>query len=167
MVDLIAISQGLNALKGATDVVKTLVGLRDSAKLLETTVELNQQILSAQKALADAQTEQATLVETINTLEAKIAAFEQWDGEKQRYELKQLGSHGVYAYAIKEEARGSEPMHWICPDCYENRHKSRLQQVIRVPGRSDVRLCQRCGWEAYVQGIWQPEHSGRSASRRR
>jgi len=64
MVDLIAISQGLNALKGTSDLIKTIVGLRDSAKLLETTVELNQQILSVQKALADAQTEQATLVET-------------------------------------------------------------------------------------------------------
>jgi hypothetical protein len=69
MPDLIAISQGLNAVKAATEIVKTIAGLRDSAKLLENTVELNQKILSVQTALADAQAEQATLLQTIRERE--------------------------------------------------------------------------------------------------
>ena len=49
MPDLIYIGQGLNAVKALTDIAKTMVGLRDSAKLLETTVEFNQQFLSYKK----------------------------------------------------------------------------------------------------------------------
>ena len=40
MVDLLAITQGAMGLKTAGDIAKTLVGLRDSAKLLEQSVEL-------------------------------------------------------------------------------------------------------------------------------
>ena len=62
MVDLLAITQGAMALKTAGDIAKTLVGLRDSAKLLEQSVELNRQILAAQQALVEAREEQAALV---------------------------------------------------------------------------------------------------------
>jgi hypothetical protein len=44
MPDLFAISHALNALKATTDIVKTIAGLRDSAKLLESTVELDRLI---------------------------------------------------------------------------------------------------------------------------
>jgi len=44
---------------------KTMLGLRDSAKVLEATVEFNQQLLSVQRALLDAQAEQTTLIQTI------------------------------------------------------------------------------------------------------
>jgi hypothetical protein len=73
MPDLIAIGQGLNAAKALMDIAKTIVGLRDSGKLLEATVEFNQRLLSVQKALLDAQAEQAALVQTIGDLEKEIA----------------------------------------------------------------------------------------------
>jgi len=66
--DLIAISQGLNALNAATQIAKAMLGLRDSAKLLENTVKLNSEILSVQTALANAQEEQTALVQTISDL---------------------------------------------------------------------------------------------------
>jgi hypothetical protein len=65
MPDLIAIGQGLNAVKALMDIGKTLVGLRDSAKLLEAKVEFSHQLFAVQKALLEAQAEQATLVQTI------------------------------------------------------------------------------------------------------
>jgi len=117
--------------------------------------------------LLTAQQQQSELIERVRTLETEVANFETWETEKKKYRLEQLSAHGIYAYEIKEEARGSEPTHWVCPDCYQNRKKSILQQITRVPGRADVRLCQRCGWEVYVLGLWQPEHAGKSASRRR
>ena len=52
MPDLIAIGQGLNAAKALMDIAKTIVGLRDSGKRLEATVEFNQQLFSVQKSLA-------------------------------------------------------------------------------------------------------------------
>jgi hypothetical protein len=110
MPDLIAISQGLNAVKAATEIVKTIAGLRDSANLLENTVELNQKILSVQTALADAQSEQASLIQRIGELEKEVTALKSWEAEKQRYELKRYDSGSLF-YTLKEaEARG-EPVH--------------------------------------------------------
>jgi hypothetical protein len=159
MPDLIAIGQGLSALKAATETMKTIMGLRDGAKLLENTVELNQNILAAQSALLDAQQEQTALTETIQKLEEEIASIRTWDAEKQRYELTSLGNPGIFSYSIKEASRGAEPPHSICPDCYEDGKKSVLQQITRFPGQASVMTCGRCGWETYVQGGWHPEHS--------
>jgi hypothetical protein len=133
MPDLIAIGQGLNAVKALTDIAKTIVGLRDSAKLLETTVEFQQQLLSIQKALLDAQTEQATLTQTIRDLEKEVASFEAWDAEKQKYELKTVYL-GAFAYMLKPEARGGQPPHWLCTQCYQNRKPSIMQALATVGG---------------------------------
>ena len=61
MVDLLALAQGLNAIRSAGQIAQTMIGLRDSAPLLEKTVELSQKIAAAQTALFEAQAEQATL----------------------------------------------------------------------------------------------------------
>ena len=128
MPDMIAIGQGLAAVKTLSDIAKTAFGLRDSAKLLEAQVEFNRQLLSVQTALATAQQEQTELAQTIRDLEKKIADLEAWETEKQRYQLVQLTS-GSFAYAFKSEEQGSEPVHHICARCYEHRQKSILQKM--------------------------------------
>jgi cellobiose-specific phosphotransferase system component IIA len=72
MPDLIAISQGLSALKATSDIVKALIGLRDYAQILEKTVELNQQIATAQAALISAHQEQSSLFDQVHALEKEI-----------------------------------------------------------------------------------------------
>lgn len=129
MPDLIAISQGFNALKAATDIVKTMAGLRDSAKLLENTVKLNGEILSVQTALADAQKEQTALVQTIGTLEKEIAEFETWDTEKNKYKLYHLG-WAAYAYMLKPATRGTAPPHWVCQKCFSDKRIYVIQMII-------------------------------------
>jgi hypothetical protein len=126
MPDLIAISQGINAAKAAIEIAKTMVGLRDSGKLLENSIDLNQKILSVQAALYEAQSEQATLVRTIRELEEEIANMKAWDAEKERYELKEVAAR-TFAYALKPDASGSEPSHLICATCYQQNQKSILQ----------------------------------------
>jgi hypothetical protein len=144
---------GLSAFKAMFDMAKGLKDINDAAIRNGAIIELQEQILSAQG-------QQSALIERIQALETEVAFFERWDGEKQRYELKQLGHHGVFAYLLKKSEQAIEPAHWICPDCYEKHRKSILQQVSRMPGRADVRVCQTCDWEAYVTGPWQPEHGG-------
>jgi hypothetical protein len=77
--DMLAIAQGLNAIKATTDIIKTMTGLRDAAQILEKTVELNQKILSVQAALADAQAEQTTLIERIRELEKEVTYLKSWE----------------------------------------------------------------------------------------
>jgi Zn finger protein HypA/HybF involved in hydrogenase expression len=149
MPDLIAISQGLNAVKAATEIVKTIAGLRDSANLLENTVGLNQKILSVQTALADAQSEQASLIQRIGELEKEVTALKSWEAEKQRYELKRYDSGSLF-YTLKEaEARG-EPVHHLCAKCYNNGKPSIIQRTGSVMAREPSHFCPECKTQFHV-----------------
>ena len=128
MPDLIAISQGLAAVKTLSDITKTAFGLRDSAKLLEAQVEFNRQLAAVQTALATAQNEQSTLTQTIRDLEKKIADFETWEADKQEYQMQNLPS-GTIVYVLKPDAQTSKPAHYICTKCYEHRNRSILQII--------------------------------------
>jgi hypothetical protein len=141
MPDLIAIGQGLSAAKALTDIAKTMVGLRDSAKLLETTVEFQQQLFSVQKSLLDAQAEQTTLIDRVRELEKEVADLKAWQGEKYKYEMTPLG-RGI-AYTLKPEEKGAEPPHYVCTQCYDDGKRSVLQNVN--PGTPPVYKCNRCG----------------------
>jgi hypothetical protein len=55
-----------------------------------------------------------------------VASLKAWDAEKQRYHLEQV-SPGAMAYVLKNEAQGTEPIHWLCASCYNNGKKSILQ----------------------------------------
>src|SRR5437762_9458906 len=103
MVDLLAIAQGFQAIRSASDIAQTMIGLRDSAKLLENTVELNRKIAEAQSALFAAQQEQATLVKAVDDLEKEVARLKAWDREKKNYELAELPP-GVWVRRLKESA---------------------------------------------------------------
>jgi predicted SprT family Zn-dependent metalloprotease len=84
--------------------------------------------------------------------------LEAWETEKERYELKGLGTGGPFAYALKEDAKGADPAHYICASCYQRGEKSILQQEFRVPGRDEVLVCHKCGSDLYVNGMPRPEH---------
>jgi hypothetical protein len=68
----------------------------------------------------------SALVDEISGLKKRIADFETWNAQKQRYSLHRPWS-GATVYALKESASDREPAHWICADCYENGKRSILQ----------------------------------------
>jgi NMD protein affecting ribosome stability and mRNA decay len=90
----------------------------------------------------------------------QIAELEALDAEKQKYQLAQIRP-GVYAYTPKESASTLEPAHMLCTNCYEERHRSILQEEVRYPGRCHVMVCPRCSMDIYTEGAWQSEHSNR------
>ena len=66
--------------------------------------------------------------EKVRELEATIAEYDNWEAEKDRYELYQIKPSGGFAYRLRKECvQDAEPNHYICPNCYENRRKSILQ----------------------------------------
>jgi len=136
MVDIGAISSGLASLKAAKDIAETLINLRDTAKFQGAVVELQGKILSAQS-------DQFTLLERVRELETKMAKLEAWETEKKRYALKDFGGN-TFAYELKPEETGSEPMHRICPKCYGNGHKSILQSHGKNAVRQDTYQCTEC-----------------------
>ena len=129
---------GLGAIKSAFDMAKALKEIDDATKRNAAVIELQERILTAQSA-------QASLIEHIGELEKKVGAFEKWEREKQRYELKNVG-WGAFAYVLKKDERGAAPPHWICTKCYEHDRAVTLQLMFNK-GRGQVWTCPSCGME--------------------
>jgi hypothetical protein len=114
-------------------------------------------VTALQSTLA-AQMAQSALLKQVGELEKEVTNLKTWDAEKQKYHLVELrtnvapGHGGALAYALKEQASSSEPIHFLCPNCYEDGHKAILQQEWR-PGHVDILWCQRCGAEVNRTGV--------------
>lgn len=126
MPDLTAIGAALASLKAAKDIAQAMIGLRDAAAFQSKMIEFQSAILDAQASAFSANEERSSLIERIRDLENEMADLKAWDKEARRYELTEVAAR-VFVYALKSNAQGSEPSHWICPSCYQKRQKSILQ----------------------------------------
>ncbi len=133
------------ALKAASDMVKSLIGLLPGKAASDKLVQLQLQLADLSEKLAAAQVAGTARLERIRELEGQLEKLEDWDAEKQRYELVEL-YRGSLAYAVKEAVRGSEPPHYICPACYQKGEKSLLQGTSSTYGGNQL-SCPVCGLE--------------------
>jgi hypothetical protein len=99
-----------------------------------------------------AQEERSALLERVRELEKQVADLRVWEAEKQRYQLEQVWS-GATAYVLKKEAQGSEPIHWLCTNCYHDGKKSILQKSDRadMSGRQIFWTCNSCNMKIIVR----------------
>jgi len=141
---------GLGAIKTAFDLAKGLKDIDNVARRNAAVIELQEKIFAAQSA-------QASLVERVGELEKEVANLKAWEGEKERYQLTEVGA-GVFAYALKPETQSSEPPHLLCQRCYEDRRKSMLQATQRLDMRRRVHICPTCKTELAFSAL--PVRSG-------
>jgi hypothetical protein len=137
MVDMALIGGLSNSLNVALNITKAMFSIRDQAIIQEKVAELTGVIVSAHQA-------QSALIERVRELEADLVRMENWETEKQRYELKQVSSLGTFAYALKEGTAGSEPPYRICAACYDRGKKSVLQATADLQSRHRVHACPEC-----------------------
>jgi hypothetical protein len=121
------IATGIQSLNAAMGLLKTLNAASNQAAINEVKLELQARLFEARDALSAAQDAQATALERIRELEQEIVKLKDWEGEKQRYELREVAS-GSFAYSLKSTMAGAEPPHWTCPKCYQDGVKSILQK---------------------------------------
>ena len=146
MVDMDALTAALTSLNMAADLASRILKLKTSVDIQAKVIELNRTILTAQHEALQAQQTHMMLLTEIGELEAKIARSETWDAEKQRYELKALSS-STFAYMLKPPMRGTEPPHWVCPNCYENHKKSIFQMAGALRLARQIFRCSACNAE--------------------
>lgn len=135
MFDIAAISGALTSLKTAGEILNAIRGSQDIAAINSKVIELQGIIMTAQQSCLTAQYDQSTLLKHKDELETKIRQFENWETEKNRYVLQDAG-RGQLAYALKEEMRGMEPAHYLCPNCYDDGRKRILQPFESRLGKS-------------------------------
>jgi len=138
VMDALTIGSALTSLKTAADIAKTLIGLRDEEKIRDKVIELQSAILSAQSDALNAQAEQQQLSQKIASLDAEIVKLNAWETEKQRYRLREIHQNS-FVYELKVEAANGEPIHRICPTCFERGNKTILQGE-----NSDFLICPAC-----------------------
>ncbi|WP_193172115.1 hypothetical protein [Nisaea nitritireducens] len=145
MVDTDSIQDLFISFKAAFDVTKGLVELNRDDKIQHAVAELNSALMDAQGKAIAAYTAQAAFAEKVEKLEAELSRLKEWSGEKERYELQSRSpiSPGAIAYRIREELRGNEPVHWLCPTCFQDNVKSILQESGGAT-RTKTANCPRC-----------------------
>ena len=107
--------------------------------------ELLEIVLAAQYAAFEAQSVQAEQSVRIRELEEEIEQYDDWERERQRYYLRQVGPAG-FVYCLKDEyICDDEPRHFICPTCAGNSKKTLVQQVRLLPNMLPIVKCPNCG----------------------
>lgn len=154
MVDTSAIGAALTSLKAAKDIAEAMVGLRDTAAFQGKLIEFQSKIIDANEAAFAAQDERASLLQRISELEEKVAQFEAWEAEKQRYKLQEVAS-GRFVYALKESVQASEPHHKLCTRCFDQGIKSIMQENHWARGRTVTLNCPNCSADLVVKGLRQ------------
>ena len=154
-----------NLVKTTADILKSILTLSKSeasqdvpkdfaTSLNNKVVEMQEVVMSAQSRALAAQASQATLLDQERILKERIAEFENWEAEKVRYELHDMGTNGVtgLVYRLREKCvQGSEPIYHICSTCYEDGKKSILQSPVeRKGGNRNFLVCTRCKAEYRV-----------------
>jgi hypothetical protein len=136
MPDLSAIGTIATSLNAAVNITKAMKDLSEWSTAQTQVIELQRTILEAQSGIFAANEERHALIERVVHLEKEIGELKTWDAEKQRYELKAFGSG--FAYEVKPDAKGTEPTHQICANCYARGKKSFLQQVPTNVARAQL-----------------------------
>jgi hypothetical protein len=148
---------GVTSLRAALDIIKAMVGLRDAEAFRAKSIELQGVVLDAFEKAIEAREAHAQQADRIRTLETEMANLKAWDTEKQNYELKPNFGGGA-AFMLKPEARGAEPPHWLCPQCYSNGKKGFLMPADHSGGIHKTYRCLECKTDRYMYGkpAWDP-----------
>lgn len=124
---MLEIIQGAyNGLKAAGDLAQGFIALKTEAEKNTAIIGIQRHVLDGQRALMEADALHSADLRRIGELEQHIAGMENWDRDKERYQLKAIDS-GAFAYMHKPGMEAGEPAMWLCQTCFEKRHKSPLQ----------------------------------------
>jgi hypothetical protein len=127
------------AVSHAINIAKAIVDTRDETKLTSLKLEFVAALLELNtKQLSLAQGYQSVMDDN-KSLKKQLEAYERWEQESQRYQLHQL-EPGILVYALKPEHASTQPAHWLCAACYDERKKSVLQRASKG---SDILNCPR------------------------
>ena len=138
------IGAAITSLNATLNIAKAMVGLRDAEAFRAKSIELQGLILDSLSKSIEAREAYSAQLDRVRALETEVTNLKDWSAEKQNYELKPIGE-GTVAYMLKPDKRGSEPPHWLCPNCYAKGQKSFLNPVGTQVGRGWVHKCMGCG----------------------
>lgn len=149
MIDMGSIAAVLSSLNTAKEIAKGMVNLHTAAEIQAATIDLNGKIIDAQQQLFSVNQAQTAQADRIRELESQIAAMENWNTEKQRYQMATPYS-GVTVYAVKKSMSEGEPPHYLCANCFQSRKRSILANTTAKDGHIAI-VCAACKFIAQTR----------------
>jgi hypothetical protein len=136
------ISTALSTIQIVKNLTKAIIDSKVSSALREQAIESQFAIIDLQNTIMNMQTHNQTLLQEKTELKQQLVNIENWETEKSKYYLEQP-EPGIFVYAFDFEVEMTEPEHWLCANCYQNKQKSILQRT-GSDSRGLIFLCFRC-----------------------
>lgn len=144
---------GLGIFKSLYDSAKAIKDMNDDTVRNGAVIELQEKILAAREL-------QTALLEQVGELEKEVARLKDWEADKKRYQLADIGN-GVVGLALKPAMNNGEPIHYLCADCAAKGQKSYLQPHMRGSYYEQYK-CNGCGFEIGIDKGAPPQSSWQS-----
>jgi hypothetical protein len=120
----------LTSLNLLTRMAKAAHDAHTEAEVREVVRGLDEALRNLHHQIVEIQLREQELIRAKVAAEQKLATYDKWETERARYLLKQVGSK-IFVYELNPTNAAGEPIHQICPRCYEAREKSILQRQAR------------------------------------
>jgi len=137
--DLGTIGAAISSLKAANDLTKGILTISKQVAVQEKVIELQSVILSINSELLSIQNDYSQALSKMNSLEQKIKGYDDWKIIQEKYVLKKVGID-IFVYSLKEE-NSTEPNHWLCAKCFNEKKISILQRRFPDLGIFDCHTC--------------------------
>ena len=136
------LSSTLSSTKAAYDIAKSIRELQSDVERNESISNILEALISAQAQALAVQEKTQELVLEKHELIKKLMEFEKWAQTEQQYELKEIAP-GTFVYSYKKADGSSQPQHWLCSKCYQER-KAQIIQLDRVSAGGRNYFCPNC-----------------------
>jgi len=144
MIEFTAFISSISAL---IKIAKGLQSVRDQHQISQATSELLERILSVQGDALSLQEQHFSLIHEKEKIEKKLSEFEDWKNTQSQYSLFRT-LYGKVVYVPNESHKSSEPKHWLCANCFNERKKSILQP--QNDGNNFTFFCPKCKTRLFV-----------------
>ena len=126
--ELLGAAQSVQAL---TSLLKSAQGLANYNEIVVAVSEVNAKLMAAQIVGIQSLDEQRALLGRVHELEEKLRQLSDWERISADYALQAVGAFKRdFVRVYKPTAQSSEPRHWICARCFEDRKRYVLSQTF-------------------------------------
>ena len=140
-----SITTALETILAISNLTKAIISDQNIGEVKAIAIDLNDKITELQSVIFTLQAENHELLDANRDLRNEQVKAAQWENTKSRYKMNPLCA-GVLVYTLKAKHQTTEPLHHICPNCYENNHRSILTgEPPRGIGRTYVCCSPKCG----------------------
>jgi len=146
------ITTALSSIKIVSDLATLVLKSKVDSAVTQKAIDLQAALITLQSTVMSIQAQNQDLLAENSQLKQQLIAAKNWEAEAQKYSLTEI-IPGTFVYAINQDQLSTQPYHWLCTHCYENKQKSILQRGGKEP-RGWVYNCPIC--KAQIFGPGEP-----------